>query len=51
MKISKDYSNVPTVYYKPEIDKCLECGEKLERSHRVWSKYIIQLSLDFIHLM
>ena len=23
MKIAKDYSNVPTVYYKPEIEKCL----------------------------
>lgn len=44
MKISKDYSNVPTVYYRPEIEKCLECGGKLERSHRVWSKYIIQLT-------
>ena len=44
MKISKDYSNVPAVYYKPEIEKCLECGEKLERSHRVWNKYIIQLT-------
>ena len=44
MKIAKDYSNVPVVYYKPEVDKCLECGKKLERSHRVWSKYIIQLT-------
>src|SRR4030065_2726040 len=44
MKIAKDYSNVPVVDYKPEVDKCLECGKKLERSHRVWSKYIIQLT-------
>jgi len=44
MKIAKEYSNVPSVYYRPEIDKCLECGERLKRSHRVWGKYIIQLT-------
>lgn len=44
MKFAKEYSNVPSVYYKPEIDKCLECGKKLKRSHRLWGKYIIQLT-------
>lgn len=44
MKIAKDYSNVPTIYYKPEMMNCLECESKLERSHRVWNKYIIRLS-------
>jgi hypothetical protein len=44
MKIAKEYSNAPVMYYKPEIDKCLKCGERLKRSHRVWSKYIIQLT-------
>ncbi len=44
MKIVKDYSNVPTIYYKPETMNCLECESKLERSHRVWNKYIIRLS-------
>ena len=44
MKIAKDYSNVPAIYYRPEMMNCLECESKLERSHRVWSKYIIRLS-------
>ena len=44
MKIAKDYSNVPTLYYKPEVMNCLECRSRLERSHRVWNKYIIRLS-------
>ncbi len=44
MKISKDYTDVPTIYYKPEIMNCPECESKLRRSHRVWDKYIIQLS-------
>jgi len=44
MKIKKNYTNVSTIYYKPEINKCLECDSELIRSHRVWNKYIIQLS-------
>lgn len=44
MKVSKDYSNVSTVYYRPEMQNCLECESRLERSHRVWNKYIIQLT-------
>ena len=44
MKTSKDYTNVPTIYYKPEITNCPECKSKLKRSHRVWNKNIIQLS-------
>ncbi len=44
MKTAKRYNNVPVVYYRPEIDKCLECGGKLKRSHRVWNKYIVQLT-------
>ena len=44
MKVAKDYSNVPAVYYRPEIGNCLECESPLKRSHRVWSKYIIRLS-------
>lgn len=44
MKKEKNYKDVPTIYYKPEIEKCLECGRELKRSHRVWDKYIIQLS-------
>jgi hypothetical protein len=43
MKIAKDYSNVSTVYYRPEMKNCPGCGNGLRRSHRVWSKYIIQL--------
>ncbi len=33
MKIAKDYSNVPTIYYKSEMTKCLECESRIERSH------------------
>lgn len=44
MKIAKDYSNVPTVYYRPEMENCLECGSRLRRSHRIWNKYIIQFA-------
>ena len=44
MKVAKDYNSVPTVYYRPEIGNCLECESPLKRSHRVWSKYIIQLA-------
>lgn len=44
MKIAKEYNNVPVIYYKPEIQKCLECGSVLKRSHRVWNKYIIQFT-------
>jgi hypothetical protein len=44
MKVAKDYSNVSTVYYRPEIGNCLECNSRLERSHRVWNEYIIQLT-------
>lgn len=29
MKIAKDYSNVPTIYYKSEMTKCLECESRL----------------------
>jgi hypothetical protein len=41
MKIAKNYNDVPTIYYKPEIQKCLACGKELKRSHKVWDKYII----------
>ncbi len=44
MKIAKSYNDVSTIYYKPEIQKCLGCGNELKRSHKVWDKYIIQLS-------
>lgn len=32
------------MYYRPEIGNCLECESPLKRSHRAWSKYIIQLA-------
>src|SRR5210317_1608619 len=44
MKLAKDYSNVPTVYYRPEMQNCLGCGSRLKRSHRVWNKHITQLT-------
>ena len=44
MKLAKDYSNVSTVYYRPEMQNCLGCGSRLKRSHRVWNKHITQLT-------
>ena len=32
------------MYYKPEIENCLECKNPLRRSHRVWGKHVIQLT-------
>ncbi len=40
MKTSKHYPTIETSYYRPEIDKCLGCGKRLERSHTAWRKTI-----------
>ena len=44
MKVTKDCSHVSTIYYKPEIQNCPACESRLRRSHRVWDKYIHQLT-------
>jgi hypothetical protein len=43
MKTTKEFSNVPNRYYRPEFDHCLACGSALERSHTAWNKTIIRL--------
>jgi hypothetical protein len=37
MKIAKDYSNVPTIYYRPEMMNCLECEYM---THHFWLDYL-----------
>jgi hypothetical protein len=44
MKLSKNYVDLPTYYYRPEMSVCLSCGAPLKRSHTVWNKTISQLS-------
>lgn len=44
MKLSKNYLDLPTHYYRPELTNCLNCGAVLKRSHTVWEKTISQLS-------
>ena len=43
MKTSKEYQNLPTYYYRPEFELCLDCGAPLKRSHTVWSKTVTTL--------
>ena len=43
MKTSKVYQNLPTIYYRPEFDLCLDCGAPLKRSHTAWRKTIATL--------
>lgn len=43
MKTSKVYQNLQTVYYRPELDLCLDCGAPLIRSHTAWRKTISSL--------
>lgn len=44
MKLSKNYLELATDYYRPEMTSCLSCGAGLKRSHTVWNKTISQLS-------
>lgn len=43
MKVAKDYGEIPSYHYYPEVTRCPHCGGKLERSHPVWSKTIVSL--------
>jgi hypothetical protein len=43
MKTSKNYDHLPIYYYRPEFDRCLDCGAPLKRSHTAWQKTIISL--------
>ena len=44
MKISKTYTDLPRYYYRPELDRCIECGAPLQRSHTGWHKVITGLN-------
>lgn len=43
MKTAKDYGEIPSYHYYPEVTQCPSCGGELERSHPVWSKTIVSL--------
>jgi uncharacterized protein with PIN domain len=43
MKKSKIYEPLARYYYRPEFDRCIECGAPLKRSHTAWQKTIISL--------
>jgi hypothetical protein len=44
MKTSKNYENLPTYYYRPEMKACLMCGSLLKRSHTAWQKTVTTLT-------
>jgi len=41
MRTAKDFGDIPSYHYYPEVERCLSCDGELERSHPVWSKTII----------
>ena len=43
MKTRKAFTNLPTHYYRPEFEQCIECGAALKRSHTAWHKTVIGL--------
>ena len=43
MKTRKAFTNLPTHYYRPEFEQCIECGAPLKRSHTAWHKTVIGL--------
>ena len=43
MKTKKAFANLPTYYYRPEFEQCIECGAPLRRSHTAWHKTVIGL--------
>lgn len=40
MKTKKVYNQLPNLYYRPEFEKCPDCGAPLIRSHTAWCKTI-----------
>lgn len=44
MKTSKDFGELTTYYYRPELAVCLSCGAPLKRSHTAWRKTISSLN-------
>jgi len=43
MKTKRDYGGEKRHYFKPELDRCPHCGDRLRRSHVAWKKHIITL--------
>lgn len=43
MKTSKSYEDLPRYYFRSELDRCLDCGTPLKRSHTAWHKVIASL--------
>jgi len=43
MKTSKSYTELPRYYFRPEFERCLDCGAPLKRSHTAWHKVIASL--------
>jgi hypothetical protein len=43
MKTAKDYGEIPSYHFYPEVEQCPHCGGALARSHPVWSKTIVAL--------
>lgn len=43
MKTSKHYEELPRYYFRPELDRCIDCGTPLKRSHTAWHKVIASL--------
>ena len=41
MRKAKDFGDIPSYHYYPEVERCLYCNGELERSHPAWSKTII----------
>lgn len=44
VKVRKTYTDLPCYYYRPELDRCIECGAPLQRSHTAWHKVITTLT-------
>lgn len=43
MNTTKDYGEIPSYHYTPELDGCPYCGGELERSHPAWAKTIVSI--------
>ena len=44
MKVRKTYPDLRCYYYRPELDRCIDCGAPLQRSHTAWHKVITTLT-------
>lgn len=40
---AKDFGEIPSYHYSPEVETCIYCDSELERSHPAWSKTIISM--------